>query len=231
MWTAVPVRALHSRSRRTTMVEPTAFIVDDDPDVREALQRLLGSVAIRAETYCSAEAFVSSGRIGKCGCLVLDVRLTGQSGLAFQTELARMEVAMPIIFISGHADVPMAVQAMKDGALEFLIKPVRPQDLIDAIRQAFLVDQGRRQRIEDLSAVTRAYASLTPRERDVLELVVVGNPNKRTALQLGITEATVKAHRSSIMRKLNVGSVADLVRVNGEFVALNTFANKAPPAG
>ncbi len=117
------------------MVEPTAFIVDDDPDVREALVRLLGSVAIRAETYRSAEAFVSSGRIGKCGCLGLNVRLTGQSGLAFQTELARMEVAMPIIFISGHADVPMAVQAMKDGALEFLIKPVRPQDLIDAIRR------------------------------------------------------------------------------------------------
>jgi FixJ family two-component response regulator len=212
-------------------VEPTAFIVDDDPDVREALQGLLGSVAIRAETYGSVEAFVASGRIGKCGCLVLDVRLTGQSGLAFQTALARMDVAMPIIFISGHADVPMAVQAMKDGALEFLIKPVRPQDLIDAIQQAFLVDQGRRARIAALSAASRAYASLTPRERDVLELVVAGKPNKRTASQLGITEATVKAHRSNIMRKLDVGSVAELVRINSEFVALNGAADTAPPAG
>ena len=211
--------------------EPTVFVVDDDPDVREALRGLLGSVAIRAQTYGSVEAFVASGEIGKCGCLVLDVRLTGQSGVAFQSELARLDVAMPIIFISGHADVPMAVQAMKNGALEFLIKPVRPQDLIDAIQQAFLVDQCRRARIAELSNVARAYSSLTPRERDVLELVVAGKSNKQTASRLGITEATVKAHRGNIMRKLEVGSVAELVRKNSELVALKTAGNRAPPAG
>jgi len=211
--------------------EPTAFLVDDDPDVREAILGLLGSVAIRAETYGSVEAFVASGGIGRCGCLVLDVRLTGQSGIAFQRELARMRVAMPIIFISGHADVPMAVQAMKGGALEFLIKPVRPQDLIDAVRQAFLVDHEKRARVEELSSAAQAYALLTARERDVLEMVVAGKRNKRSASQLGITEATVKAHRGNIMRKLEVGSVAELVRKNSEFVALKTAGNRAPPAG
>ncbi|EJL33390.1 response regulator transcription factor [Novosphingobium sp. AP12] len=210
--------------------EQTAFIIDDDPDVRDALQGLLRSVAIRSETFDSVETFIARDKTGLRGCLVLDVRLTGQSGLAFQSDLARRESPIPIIFISGHADVPMAVQAMKRGALEFLEKPVPPQALIDAIQHGFSIDRERRARIEELTSTTQAYATLTQREREVLELVIAGHPNKRTALQLGISEATVKSHRRSIMQKLNVESVQDLVRVHSDYVALGLVPGEGPVA-
>jgi FixJ family two-component response regulator len=198
---------------RPDEAEATVVVIDDDEDIREALQGLLGSVGLRVELFTSVQEFLGSARPDHLGCLVLDVRLPGQSGLDFHDDLVRANVHMPVIFISGHADVPMSVRAMKAGAVEFLTKPVRHQDLLDAIQRA--VDQDRVRR-EDEKAVAELRASLdtlTLREREVMVLVVAGLMNKQIANEVGLTEATVKVHRGQVMRKMGARSLAELVRM------------------
>ncbi len=196
--------------------EPTVFIVDDDPDIREALDALLRSVGLRVEAFASVEEYVASGALDQPGVLLLDVRLTGQSGIAFQAELGRRGIATPIVFMSGHADVPTAVRAMKGGAIEFLTKPVRPQDLIDAVHLGLARDEERRIAAARADLLGRAWSTLTERERDVADLVAAGHSNKTTAAALGIAEATVKVHRAALMKKLGAASLAELVELIAE---------------
>jgi FixJ family two-component response regulator len=188
-------------------------IIDDDKDVRDALEDLLQSVGLRTEPFGSVQEFVDRALESRPACLVLDVRLPGRSGLDFQRDLAKEGVNLPIVFISGHADVPMSVGAMKGGAIEFLIKPVRPQDLLDAIQLA--IERGRAQRDGEraIAVLREHFSELTPREREVMMLVVLGYPNKRIATKIGISEGTVKLHRGQVMRKMKVQSVAQLVRI------------------
>ncbi|OHV82602.1 response regulator transcription factor [Rhizobium sp. LCM 4573] len=190
----------------------SVYIVDDDEDIRIALEALLDSVGFNVTTFNSAEEFLSKVALDKPGCLVLDVRLTGQSGIALQNHLNRLGNELPIIFISGHGDIPMAVKAIKAGAAEFLTKPVRPQDLIDAIHAALESDSRRRARQMMANASRRLYDALTPREKDVMSLIVVGHGNKQAAHLLGISEPTVKAHRGQVMKKLKLQSLPELVR-------------------
>ena len=192
---------------------PAVFLIDDDRDIREALDGLLRSVGLRVEAFASVEAFRDSGRVGAPGCLLLDVRLSGQSGLAFQAELRQGGHDTPIIFMSGHADVPMAVAALKSGAVEFLTKPLRPQELIDAVNHALAIDETRREGRDAREAVLGAYAGLTERERQVMGLVVTGRSNKLTAAELGLSEATVKVHRAHVMQKMGAKTLAHLVEI------------------
>lgn len=187
-------------------------IVDDDEDIRIALKELLQSVGFRVEAHASAEDFLDEVDLSRQACLILDVRLTGQSGIALQNHLNKIGNEIPIIFISGHGDIPMAVKAIKAGAVEFLTKPIRPQDLIDAIHVALQRDTERRKELEAAAQAQRLYESLTPREKDVLALVVIGSGNKQVAHQLGISEPTVKAHRGQVMKKLNLQTLPELVR-------------------
>lgn len=196
--------------------EPAVFIVDDDPDIREALDALLRSVGLRVASFDSVESYVASGALDRPGVLLLDVRLTGQSGIAFQAELARRGIATPIVFMSGHADVPMAVRAMKGGAIEFLTKPVRPQDLIDAVHLGLARDEERRIAAARAERLGHAWATLTEREREVAELVAAGHTNRTAAAVLGVAEATVKVHRAALMKKLGAASLADLVELIAE---------------
>ncbi|WP_226575912.1 response regulator transcription factor [Acuticoccus sediminis] len=190
---------------------PAVFLIDDDRDIREALDALLRSVGLRVESFASVEDFTASGRLGEPGCLLLDVRLSGQSGLSFQAELASRGIDVPIIFMSGHADVPMAVRGMKAGAIEFLTKPLRPQDLIDAVNQGLARDVERRRERAERDAIARARATLTQREREVMDLVATGHSNRAIADTLGLSEATVKVHRAHVMQKMGAGSLAHLV--------------------
>ncbi|MBW9051099.1 response regulator transcription factor [Rhizobium mesosinicum] len=192
------------------------LIVDDDRDIRIALEALLKSIGFDIETFASAEDLIERGNIEDAGCLVLDVRLTGQSGLSLQSHLLKHKFEIPIVFISGHADIPMAVRAIKSGAVEFLTKPVRSQDLIDAIHVAFARDEERRARVVASERTTTMYSTLTPRERDVMALIVEGHGNKQAAFLLGISEPTVKAHRGQVMRKMSVQTLPDLVRLADE---------------
>jgi len=194
---------------------PTVFVVDDDRSVRDALRRLLTSVGMTVEVFPTAQAFLSARRPDAPGCLVLDVRLPGLSGLDLQRELANTNATLPIIFLTGHGDIPMSVRAMKAGAVEFLTKPFREQDLLDAIRQAIDRDRIARTERQELTELRRRYASLTPRERDVMAGVVAGLLNKQIAAELGSAEATVKEQRGQVMLKMQAGSVADLVRSAG----------------
>jgi len=192
---------------------PTVFIVDDDASVRDALKRLLRSVGLRCELFGLAQEFLRYRRPDLPSCLVLDVRLPGTSGLDLQRQLADAEIQIPIIFITAHGDIPMSVRAMKAGAVEFLPKPFRDQDLLEAIHIAMERDRTRRQRETEIAAVRARFETLTPREREVVAMVVSGMPNKRIATEIGITENTVKVHRSRAMDKMEALSLADLVKM------------------
>src|SRR5438128_5955053 len=194
---------------------PIVFVVDDDRSVRQSLRRLFTSVGVTVEVFPTAQAFLSARRGDASGCLVLDVPLPGLSGLDLQRELANTNATLPIIFLTGHGDIPMSVRAMKAGAIEFLTKPFREQDLLDAIRQAIDRDRAARTERQELAELRRRYDTLTPRERDVMARVVAGLLNKQIAAELGSTEATVKEPRGQVLQKMQAGSLAELVRSAG----------------
>jgi len=194
-------------------VDPVVFVVDDDASVRDAISSLIRSVGLRVHTFVSAHEFLAHPRPDAAACLVLDVRLPGSSGLDLQRELAGAGDDIPIVFITGHGDIPMSVRAMKAGAIEFLPKPFRDQDLLDAIDLAIDRDRKSRQRRSELSLLHKRYITLTAREREVALQVVRGMLNKQIAAELFITEITVKAHRRRMMEKMQAGSVAELVRM------------------
>jgi FixJ family two-component response regulator len=192
------------------------FVIDDDTSTRETLSSLIRSVGLRVRLFASAEEFITCERPDTDSCLVLDIRLRGMSGLDFQGKLADSGISIPIIFITGHGDIQMSVRAMKAGAIEFLTKPFRDQDLLDAIHVALEKDGESRQRGAEVAQLETRFASLTPRERQVLPLVVSGLPNKQIAAELGISEAVTKVHRSQLMRKMRADSLPDLVRMAGK---------------
>jgi FixJ family two-component response regulator len=189
------------------------FVIDDDVPLRDALKRLLRSVGLQSELFGSVQEFLQRARPDVASCLVLDVRLPGIGGLDFQRQLAEAHIHIPIIFITGHGDIPMSVQAMKAGAVEFLPKPFRDQDLLDAIQLGLERDRTRRQQETEIAILRKRVESLTPREREVLPLLVSGLLNKQIAAEIGTTEGTIKVHRSQLMRKMGAESLADLVRM------------------
>ncbi len=191
----------------------SVIVIDDDRDVREALQGLFRSVGLTVELFASVQDYRRSPRSNSAGCMVLDVRLPGQSGLDFFEEFRQSEIDCPVIFISGHADIPMSVRAMKAGAIEFLTKPVREQDLLDAVQLAIERDRVRRQGTGSLARLQADFNSLTQREREVMVLVVAGRRNKEIASEMGISEATVKLHRGHVMQKMHALTLAALVRM------------------
>ena len=189
------------------------FVIDDDPSMRGALEDLVGSVGLRVRPFASPQDFLQSKRPDAPGCLVLDVRLPGMSGLTFHKELARLGVALPVIFITGHGDIPMSVRAMKAGAVEFLTKPFHDQELLDAIHTGIERDRERRREAVIVAELRGRYATLTERERQIMTLVVVGRANKQIAAELNLSEMTVKVHRGQVMRKMHAGSLPELVRM------------------
>jgi FixJ family two-component response regulator len=193
--------------------EPVVFVVDDDASLREALGSLLRSVGLQVDVFGSATEFLASKLPDVTSCLVLDVRLPGLSGLDFQSELVKANVQIPIIFITGHGDIPMSVRAMKAGAVEFLTKPFRDQDLLDAVQVALERDRFRRQDTKSVANLRPKFETLTPREQEVMALVTAGLMNKQIAAQIGVAEITVKIHRGNVMRKMAARSLADLVRM------------------
>jgi len=193
--------------------EPTIFVIDDDPSVRQSLESLIKSVGWRVLIYGSAQEFLGSGHLDAPGCIILDVRLPGLSGLDLQQALLRAKSHLPVIFITGHGDIPMSVQAMKAGAVEFLTKPFREQDLLDALKLALDRDRTTRQQRAELAALRARYDSVTPREQQVMGLLVTGLLNKEIATTLGVSEVTIKVHRSQIMQKMRADSLANLVRM------------------
>jgi FixJ family two-component response regulator len=194
-------------------VPAVVFVIDDDPSMRGALEDLVGSVGLQVRPFASPQDFLQSKLPDAPGCLVLDVRLPGMGGLTFQKELARLGVALPIIFITGHGDIPMSVRAMKAGAVEFLTKPFHDQELLDAIHTAIERDRERRREAVLVAELQECYATLTERERQIMTLVVVGRANKQIAAELNLSEMTVKVHRGQVMRKMHAGSLPELVRM------------------
>lgn len=205
------------------------YVVDDNEAMRLALGSLIRSAGLQPVLLVSPREFLEPKRPEVPSCLVLDVRLPGMSGLEFQRDLAKSGIYIPIIFISGHADVPMSVQAMKAGAVEFLTKPFRDQDMLDAINNALDRDRNRRQQEAEIAGLQERSMSLTPREREVLPLVVSGLLNKQIAAQIGISEAAVKVHRSQLMRKMGAGSLPELVRMAEKLAIPFIPAGKRPP--
>jgi FixJ family two-component response regulator len=189
------------------------FVIDDDASIREALEDLLASVGLEVRTFASTQDFVQAKRDDVASCIILDVRLPGASGLEFQRQLSESGVQLPVIFISGYGDVPMTVRAMKSGAVEFLTKPIREQELLDAVNIAIGRDRLARRNASTLAELRVRYSALTPRERDVFALVVTGLPNKLIGAKLDLSEMTVKVHRSQITRKMRARSVVELVRI------------------
>ena len=189
------------------------FVVDDDASMHESLKNLIRSVGLRVETLSSAQEFLRTKRGDEPGCLILDVRMPGLSGLDLQKRMAEAGVDLPIIFLTGHGDIPMSVRAMKAGAVEFLTKPVRDQDLLDAVQQALELDRAMRTQRMKLDGLRERFDSLTPKERDVMGKVVAGLLNKQIAAELGMSETTVKIHRHQVMEKMKAASLAELVRM------------------
>ncbi|TWA87867.1 LuxR family two component transcriptional regulator [Azospirillum brasilense] len=204
-----------SLSDRSAIPAETPFvaIIDDDPSIRDSLVSLLRSVGLTALPFASAQEFLQQRLPDAPGCLVLDVRLPGQSGLEFQRELSGTDIHLPVVFITGHGDIPMSVTAMKAGAVEFLAKPFRDQDLIDAVHTGIERDRDRRRALDALCDLRERFRSLTPREREVMRLVAAGQLNKQIAAELQLSEITVKVHRASVMRKMQARSLPDLVRI------------------
>ena len=192
---------------------PVVIIVDDDQSFRTFLVRLVGTIGLKAMPFASAEEFLTARRPDGPACLVLDVQMPGLSGLDLQRELTRVGHQLPIVFITGHGDIPMTVEAMKAGAVGFLGKPLRNQDLLDAVKEGISLDRESRQRRDEVAELRRRYESLTAREREVFALVAAGLLNKQIALKLGTTERTIKAHRGQMVQKMQADSVADLVRM------------------
>ena len=193
--------------------QPTIIIVDDDPEVREALCSLIRSVGLQSKALASVPEFLSEGRPEGPTCLVLDVRLPGRSGLDFQRELSAAKIHVPIIFITGHGDIPMSVQAMKGGAIEFLPKPFRDQELLDAIQIGLARDRAWLENEKEMAALRARFDTLSPREREVMALVVTGRLNKQIANDIGVSEITVKVHRGQVMRKMKASSLPNLARM------------------
>jgi FixJ family two-component response regulator len=193
--------------------KPVVFVIDDDRSVREALEGLLRSVGLKVQAFASTQDFLQCERPDAPGCLVLDVRLPGLSGLDFQRELAKSNNAPPIIFITGHGDIPMSVRAIKAGAIEFLTKPFRDQELLDAVQHGIEQDRVQRTQAIAVADLKERFDALTSRERQIMELVVTGRPNKQLAAELDVSEITVKVHRGNVMRKMQAKSLAELVRM------------------
>ena len=210
-----------------TEPQPTVVVVDDDRAIRESLGSLLRSIGLEVKAFASVPEFVKSGRPEGPTCLVLDVRLPGQSGLDFQQELSAANIRVPIIFITGHGDIPMSVQAMKGGALEFLTKPFRDQDLLDAIQLGLARDRVRHEDETAFAALLERYETLSPREREVMAQVVRGRLNKQIAGDIGVSEATVKVHRGQVMRKMQASSLPDLARM-ADTLKLTPKTSKSP---
>jgi FixJ family two-component response regulator len=194
-------------------VPAVVFVIDDDPSMRGALEDLVGSVGLQVRAFASPQDFLQSKLPDASGCLVLDVRLPGMSGLAFQKELVRLGITLPVIFITGHGDIPMSVRAMKAGAIEFLTKPFHDQELLDAIHTAIERDRERRREAVLVAELQERYATLTERERQIMTLVIVGRANKQIAAELNLSEMTVKVHRGQVMRKMQARSLPELVRM------------------
>jgi FixJ family two-component response regulator len=207
---------------------PTVIVIDDDPAIRESIGGLLRSVGLQAKLFASVDEFLKAGRPDGPACLVLDVRLPGRSGLDLQRELAAANIQLPIIFITGYGDIPMSVTAMKGGAIEFLTKPFRDQDLLDAIQLGLARDRAWLENEKATAALRARFETLTSREREIMAFVVAGRLNKQIAYEIGISEITVKVHRGQVMRKMQAASLPDLARMADR---LNTTLDNADPTG
>ena len=200
-------------TNRAIADQPIVFVIDDDASVREAVEDLLRSVGLQVESFASTQEFLQSQRPNAPSCIVLDVRLPGPSGLEFQRTLMKSGILLPVIFISGHGDISMSVQAIKAGAIDFLTKPLHEQKLLDAIQVGIERDRARRAEDKDVTQLRQRFETLTPREQEVMMIVVTGRPNKQIAAELNLSEMTVKIHRGQLMRKMKAKSLVDLVRM------------------